>query len=116
MKRLLPVAILLLNVIPLCAQQRLDAYGDPLPDGALVRMGSQRFRPPQNRFGAGDICVAVMPDGKTFATGEERGVRFWDISPNEENSENGKRLRGKFWPCAGHPTASSLPSLAKPRS
>ena len=49
--------------------RRLDRFGDPLPEGAIIRLGTTRFRPasPYGQF-------ALSPDGKTFATGENRDV------------------------------------------
>jgi WD40 repeat protein len=56
-------------------QPRLDQYGDPLPDGALQRLGTVRFR------GGGGPGVIFLPDGKTLFTGYEANfVRFWDIA------------------------------------
>jgi WD40 repeat protein len=52
-----------------------DAYGDPLPLGALARLGTVRMH-----TGNQVECVAFSADGKVFATGEEWGtIRFWDL-------------------------------------
>jgi WD40 repeat protein len=54
---------------------RVDQYGDPLPDGALQRLGTVRFR------GGGGSGMILLPDGKTLLTGYESNfVRFWDIA------------------------------------
>src|SRR5262249_54294488 len=48
---------------------RADLLGDPLPDGALARVGTLRFR-----HGATIVSVAYAPDGKSVATGGRDGV------------------------------------------
>src|SRR5580704_8630557 len=52
------------------AQSRVDALGDPLPEGAIARVGTTRMRhfslPDKLCFGLG--CIAWSPDGKTIAT------------------------------------------------
>jgi WD40 repeat protein len=61
---------------------RNDVFGDPLPLGALARMGTVRMR-----TGNSVECVAFSADGKIFATGEELGtIRFWD-------PKTGKQIR-----------------------
>jgi WD40 repeat protein len=93
--------------IPAAAQDkpRLDLQGDPLPAGALARMGSNRLRHLSEVQ-----CLAVSPDGKTVATaGQEEGIWLWDAATGAERgritgrdvavvslafSPDGKRLAG----------------------
>ena len=42
---------------------RVDTLGDPLPEGALLRFGTGRFRPPTNVDE-----IALTPDEKTIVT------------------------------------------------
>jgi WD40 repeat protein len=57
-----------------------DAYGDPLPPGALARLGSVRLRPP-----GGARVVAFSPDNKILASGGDDGfVRLWDRRTGKE--------------------------------
>src|SRR6185369_4416156 len=67
---------------------RLDAHGDPLPQGALARLGTSRLRP-----GDLDAPFALSPDGKSLLTGEPQWLRLWDI-------ETGKEVWGALLPDA----------------
>src|SRR5262245_44993061 len=67
---------------PVQVAQRLDRAGDPLPFGALARMGTLRLRQ-----GRQVQCIALSADGKILASGgPEPMVRLWDAA-------TGKRLR-----------------------
>ncbi len=53
----------------------VDLYGDPLPEGAIARMGSARFRH------SGLSSYLVLPDGNTVVTaGGDRLLRYWDLA------------------------------------
>ena len=92
--RFVPVLVLLAHVAIInkstsqpAKTPRLDCNGDPLPDGAIARLGTTRFQPP----GYGR-AVALSPDGTTVATvirgnnEEPTRIHFMDTS-------TGKTLR-----------------------
>jgi WD40 repeat protein len=63
-----------------CAAATLDARGDPLPDGALARVGTLRLRH------AGEVMFVVFaPDGKSMASSGKDGlIRLWDVGTGKE--------------------------------
>jgi RNA polymerase sigma factor (sigma-70 family) len=63
-----------------------DAFGDPLPPGALVRMGTVRLRQPAQQ-------VAFTPDGKALiSTGADHRIRTWDVGTGKYR--HGQRIEG----------------------
>jgi WD40 repeat protein len=62
------------------AQPGVDAHGDPLPRGALQRIGTVRFR-----HSSPVQALAYSPDGKILAAGGSHDpVRLWDAHSGEE--------------------------------
>jgi WD40 repeat protein len=61
---------------PRCA----DLYGDPLPPGAIMRLGTIRLRP-----GASVSSMAFSPDGQTLVSTDWRGrIDLWDVASGKE--------------------------------
>jgi WD40 repeat protein len=68
----------------LCAAEpvRQDRFKDLLPEGAVFRLGTTRFRPSSAYYN-----LAASPDLKTFATGEHADpwtIRLWDSTTGKE--------------------------------
>src|SRR5262249_54078687 len=61
-------------------EARVDGLGDPLPRGAVARLGTTR-----GRHTAHLSSLALSPDGKLLATraGDDR-VRLWDAATGKE--------------------------------
>ncbi len=60
-------------------QARKDALGDPLPPGAIARLGTVRFRP-----GDATKHLTFTPDGKRLVTWGGGGVSVWDVITGKE--------------------------------
>src|SRR5260370_34787946 len=58
------------------AQIHGDIYGDPLPPGAIARMGTMRLRLRHSGF----ENAAFSPDGKVVATGAGNTLRLWNTT------------------------------------
>jgi RNA polymerase sigma factor (sigma-70 family) len=57
------------------AQPHSDRFGDPLPAGALQRMGTVQFRPGDWAYG-----VAFAPDGATVLSLSSSAINQWDAA------------------------------------
>jgi WD40 repeat protein len=58
---------------------RLDENGDPLPAGAIARLGTIRLRHGSPVWG-----LAFTPDGKALASAGDDGLRLWQVPSGKE--------------------------------
>src|SRR5262245_39627114 len=58
---------------------RLDLYGEPLPPGALARLGTIRFRSEGENF-----LLRFAPDGKTLTSVGTDALHVWDVGTGKE--------------------------------
>ncbi len=69
-----------------------DLHGDPLPAGAISRLGTVRFRHASTIY---SIAFAP-PDGKVIATGSlDNTVRLWDAAAGKELARLGRQNKAK---------------------
>src|SRR5262249_30607081 len=61
--------------------ERKDAYSDPLPAGALARLGTARLCHPYAEF------LMFAPDGKRLVTVSSDLVRVWDVAGGSQIRE-----------------------------
>jgi RNA polymerase sigma factor (sigma-70 family) len=74
------------SAAPLVQQARTDLFGDPLPPGAIQRLGTLRFRHPQPVN-----SLTFSRDGKSLiASGWDGVIRFWDPATGTEQ----RRFKG----------------------
>ena len=66
-----------------------DQYGDPLPDGAVARLGALRFRHEGHISSEG---LVFTPDGKNLVGFTQSGVIVWEVATGKEQ----KRLPVTF--------------------
>ncbi len=57
---------------------RVDLAGDPLPEGAISRLGTRRWRTPGRVW-----SLAFGKDGKTLLVGAGTSLLLWDVEKNE---------------------------------
>src|SRR5262249_47039472 len=77
-------ALLALGLVPFAAdatpQQAKDQHGDSLPEGAIARLGTGRWR-----HGANAGFVTFLPGGKeVLSVGDDRTVRVWEYPSGKE--------------------------------
>jgi WD40 repeat protein len=71
MLRVACISLLLLAAATPAAEPRLDRFGDPLPEGAVMRLGTTGLRLP------GIAGVAFRPNGELVALTAERKLHVW---------------------------------------
>src|SRR5262245_6823962 len=74
MRRSLLVFLCLIS--PALAEPRRDRQGDPLPEGAIARFGTIRYRIGSTRI---LHSFAVSPDCKSLVAEDGRGIIIWDL-------------------------------------
>lgn len=74
------------------APAKTDAVGDPLPLGALARLGSSRFH-----HGSLIYRLSISPDGKWIVSSNTwTGYRVWDLATGKEQVPVGMPANARF--------------------
>lgn len=88
---------LCLSAPALADEPRTDRYGDPLPPGAIARLGTVRFR----HGGASAPLAEFLPDGKTILSATSDGkLRFWDAATGKLLQVLPTQLGDNYQQCA----------------
>jgi RNA polymerase sigma factor (sigma-70 family) len=89
---------------------RVDRFGDPLPDGAIVRLGTTRLAH------AGLACYRFLDGGKTILSiGSDRVLRSWDVATGRQVGEVRLEVKGRMGQAATlSPDGKTLAGLAGP--
>ena len=75
---------------------RKDRYGDPLPTGAIARLGTVRLR---HACEVGISPVVFARDGKTAIAGDDTGdIVFWNVASGREVRRFSRVVPN--WPCS----------------
>src|SRR5262249_55129068 len=83
-------------------QARMDRFGDPLPPGAVARLGTVRFR------SGGVTGIVYSPDGKLLdSAGDGRVIHLWDVDTGKE-VRRCVGLTGVPWNIALSPNGKTL--------
>jgi hypothetical protein len=78
-----------------------DSTGDPLPPGALTRLGSNRFH-----HGSNIHRLMVSADGKwVISYGSRTGYRVWDLETGKEQVPVGMPPESRFTTSQGQKRA-----------
>jgi WD40 repeat protein len=73
---------------------RRDRYGDPLPKGALARLGSLRFR-----YEGGTNALVFSPDGKILAAQVGEEILLWDMTNGRVKRRIAGAVTTEHWSC-----------------
>jgi RNA polymerase sigma factor (sigma-70 family) len=74
---------------PMSAERRVDLYGDPLPEGVVMRLGTLQRR-------AVGATLAVSADGKSIVgVRAGKGISIWDAATGELRQK--RELPGEAW-------------------
>jgi hypothetical protein len=87
-----------------------DAFGDPLPPGALARLGTLRLRNP----GSGRMFVLFTPDRQRVITAGRSAAYLWDVSTGKPVRQFGDPFRGALEAVALSPDGRTLAGRGGP--
>ena len=65
---------------PIATAKRVDTLGDAMPDGAIMRLGTRRFRAQVWPWEPRPVCWQFRPDGKSYLAEQGSEIRRIDLT------------------------------------
>jgi RNA polymerase sigma factor (sigma-70 family) len=92
-----PVTKAAATPVPVKNEARCDIYGDPLPEGAIARLGTLRLRAVGGQMGVPFGLIGLSSDGRTITTvARGQQINFWDATTGTLRGRHGLPIQESY--------------------